>query len=306
MNWKVFLAYTLAVILWASAFPGIRAALESYGPFHLALLRMLIGALGLLIFAVSIRMRLPDKKDLPIILLLGFLGFSVYHTFLSIGELTVDAGTASLLVSTTPLLSAILAGVFLKEKFNRWGWIGSFIAFSGVVLITFGVGGEFRLEIGVLIILIAALGESFYFVFQSSYLKKYGFLPFTTYTILAGTLFMLLFSPGLWTAVQCASVENTITVIYLGLLPTVVPYFAIAYATSVNGASEATSTLYLTPALSIIIAWVWLGEIPTIVSIIGGILTLIGVAFTTIKGTRQDTEKRHPTSTDKEYHYSNS
>ncbi|WP_227002819.1 DMT family transporter [Salicibibacter kimchii] len=294
LQWKVFLAYALAVILWASAFPGIRAGLESYGPLHLALLRMLIGALGLLVFAISVRMKLPDKKDLPIIFLLGFLGFSVYHTFLSIGEMTVDAGTASLLVSTTPLLSAILAGVFLKEKFNRWGWIGSFVAFSGVALITFGMGGEFRLEIGALIILLAALGESFYFVFQSSYLKKYGFLPFTTYTILAGTLFMLIFSPGLWTAVQNASIESTITVIYLGLLPTVVPYFAIAYATSVNGASEATSTLYLTPVLSIIIAWIWLGEVPTVISIIGGALTLIGVSFTTIKGAKQDVEERPP------------
>src|SRR5690625_3026095 len=170
MNTKIFIAYSLAVILWGSAFPGIRVALESYTPFHLSLLRMVIATLALLIFAITVKMRIPEKKDIPIILLLGFLGFSIYHTFLNIGERTVDAGTASLLVSTTPLLSALLAAFFLKEKFNRFGWIGSFIAFMGVALISIESGGNFSFSIewGALRILLGALGERFYFVFESS------------------------------------------------------------------------------------------------------------------------------------------
>ncbi|UOR12890.1 EamA family transporter [Halobacillus amylolyticus] len=82
------------------------------------------------------------------------------------------------MISTTPLLSALLAALFLKEKFNRFGWIGSFTSFMGVAFISIESGGEFSIELGALMILLGALGESFYFVFQSSYLKKYGFLPF--------------------------------------------------------------------------------------------------------------------------------
>lgn len=277
MDFRILLAYGLAVILWGSAFPGIRVALESYSPFHLALLRMATASIVLLFIAAKMKIRLPALKDIPAILVLGGLGFSVYHTFLSIGEKTVEAGTASLLIALVPLLSALLAAIFLKEEFGVSGWLGSLIAFSGVVLISLS-SGEFKIEWGVLIILAGALGEAFYFVFQSSYLQKYGFLPFTFYTIFAGTLFMLPFSGGLWNAVQQASPESTWTVIYLGLFPTVIPYFAVAYATSKQGASEATSFLYLVPAMAILISWIWLGELPTPLSIIGGILALIGVA----------------------------
>ncbi|CQR46616.1 putative inner membrane transporter YedA [Paraliobacillus sp. PM-2] len=290
MNMKVFISYILTIFLWGSAFPAIRVALESYNSFHLAFLRMFIASLALLVFAFIMKMRIPDKKDIPIILLLGFLGFSVYHTFLNLGERTVDAGTASLLVSTTPILSALLAAVFLKDRFNRYGWVGSSIAFFGVILITLGTGGGFSIEWGVFLILISAFGESFYFVFQSFYLKKYGFLPFTTYTILAGTLFMFPFSGGLWTTIQQASVESTLVVTYLGLFPTLIPYFAIAYVTAKQGASEATSSLYLTPVVAILISWLWLEEIPTLLSIFGGTLALIGVSLTTIHPKKKEKE----------------
>ncbi len=80
-------------------------------------------------------------KDIPAILILGFLGFAVYHTCLSIGEQSVDAGTASLVVSLTPLFSALIAMLVLKETLNRYGWIGSFIAFLGVMVITLGESG---------------------------------------------------------------------------------------------------------------------------------------------------------------------
>ncbi|MDF9759734.1 drug/metabolite transporter (DMT)-like permease [Peribacillus simplex] len=180
MKWKVFLANSLLIILWGSAFPGIKVGLQSYSPEHLSILRLLIGAIGLIIFATIKKISLPDLKDVPIILLLGFLGFAVYHTALSFGETSVNAGAASLLVSTTPIFSAILATVFLKENFSKAGWIGSITAFLGVAMISLGMGGSVTaFALGALLILIAALSESFYFVFQTNYLKKYGFLPFT-------------------------------------------------------------------------------------------------------------------------------
>lgn len=75
-------------------------------------------------------------------------------------------------------------------------------------------------------------------------------------------------------------IEVTLSIIYLGVFPTVLPYITLAYITSHSSASEATSSLYLTPVAACIIAWIWLGEVPTFVSIVGGVITILGVIIT--------------------------
>ena len=136
----IMLSYCLMIGFWASAFPGIRVGLEDYTPQHLTLLRLLSGSSALILLAAAVRMRLPEAKDIPIILLLGFLGFSAYHTLLNQGEETVSAGMASLLVTTTPIFSALLARLFFAERFGAAKWLGSGIRFLGVMLISLGVG----------------------------------------------------------------------------------------------------------------------------------------------------------------------
>ncbi|WP_088102968.1 DMT family transporter [Halalkalibacter urbisdiaboli] len=284
MNWRVFTAYSVTIILWGSAFPGIKLGLESFSAEHLSALRLFIGAFALIIFAIIKKIQFPDIRDVPVIFLLGFLGFTVYHTALSFGENDVTAGAASLLVTMTPIFSAILATVFLKEKYSKIGWLGSIIALLGVAMISFGMEGPISvLAVGALLILIAALGESFYFVFQTKYLEKYGFLPFTVYTIVAGSLFMVFFLPGTVAEISDASVSDISAIVYLGLFPTVIPYFALAYVTSKVGASEATSSLYLTPVVALLISWLILSEIPTLLALVGGALTLIGVSLSSLK-----------------------
>ncbi|PID21554.1 EamA family transporter [Sporosarcina sp. P3] len=283
-RFKLISAHILTIVLWASAFPGIRAALTTYSPAHLSLLRLLVGSVVLLIVAVILRIRLPEMKDIPVIFLLGFLGFSVYQVALNYGEQTISAGVASLLVSTTPIFTAFLALAFFRERFGFQGWMGALISFIGVACISLGGATEsFSFDRGIVIILVASLSESIYFVFQQSYLKKYGFVAFTMYTIWAGTLFMLLFTPGLGLAIMQAPIDTTMVVVYLGIFPTVIPYFTLAYITSRTGASEATSSLYLTPAFAFMIAWIWLDELPTSFAIIGGVLTLLGVFVSNIK-----------------------
>lgn len=284
LDLKIISAHFITIIIWASAFPGIRVALMAYSPEHISLLRLLIGSFVLIIIAVIRKTPLPELKDIPIILLLGFLGFTVYQVALNYGEQTISAGVASLLVSTTPIITAFLAVFFYREKLSLWGWVGSLVGFCGVAFISIGGSSEsFTFNTGIVIVLVASLSESIYFVFQHRYLEKYGAIPFTMYAIWSGTIFMLLFSPGLSKAIMDAPLNATLVILYLGIFPTIIPYFTLAYVTSRTGAAEATSTLYLTTVFTFLIAWIWLGEVPHFSAITGGLITLIGVFIANIK-----------------------
>ncbi|WP_318581683.1 DMT family transporter [Bacillus paranthracis] len=285
---RIICAHAFTILIWGSAFPAIRMGLESYTPEHLTLLRLLIASAILLLFSFIYKLRLPDLKDIPAIFIFGALGFTFYHIALNYGEKTVNAGSASLIVSVTPIVTAIFASVFMNEKMKLNGWIGGVISFIGIAFISFSQGDAIQLNSGTLFILLAAISESLFFVFQSSYLKKYGFLPFTIYTILSSTVCMLIFLPGMYQEILAAPLEVNLSVIYLGVFPTVLPYIALAYIISRAGASEATSSLYLTPITACFVAWIWLGEVPTLVSIIGGGITILGIVIAHIPVLRKE------------------
>ncbi len=241
-----------------------------------------------MLFSFIYKLRLPDLKDIPAFFIFGALGFTIYHIALNYGEKTVNAGSASLIISVTPIVTAIFASVFLNEKMKLNGWIGGVMSFAGIALISFSQGDAIQLNSGGLFILLAAISESLFFVFQTSYLKKYGFLPFTIYTIFSSTVCMLIFLPGVYQEILAAPLEVNLSVIYLGVFPTVLPYIALAYIISRAGASEATSSLYLTPITACFIAWIWLGEVPTLVSIIGGGITILGIVIAHIPVLRKE------------------
>jgi drug/metabolite transporter (DMT)-like permease len=263
------------VFFWASAYAGIRAVMDAYGPGQVALARLLVASVVLGLYAAAFRM--PEKGDLPAIALSGLLAFAVYHVALNYGEVTVGAGAAGVLIATAPVFTALLAAVFLGERLRPLGWVGMAVSFAGVALISLDEGGGFALDSGSFLILISAVCVSIYFVFQKPYLRKYGALAFTTYAICAGTLFALPFLPGLASQVLTAPTSTTLTLVYLGLFPTALAYVTYAYAMSRMDASVAVSFLYLIPVLAYLIAWAWLGEMPTVLAVVGGSIALAGV-----------------------------
>jgi len=281
---KTALALTITLFLWASAFAGIRAGLKSYEPGHLALLRFLVASAFLVIYGSYKKVKLPEKKDLPMILLIGFLSVTVYHALLSYGEVTVTAGAASLLIASGPIFTALLASSILGEKLKMWGWIGIFISFFGVALISLGEGGGISFDPRAILILIAAFSTSLSFVLQKPYLKKYKFVDLTAYTIWGGTLFLLVFLPGFINDIRTASIDSTLSIIYLGIFPAGIAYLTWTYALAKMPVSILTSFLAISPFLSIIIAWLWLGEIPGSISIIGGLFAIFGVMLVNMKG----------------------
>jgi drug/metabolite transporter (DMT)-like permease len=288
---RVVIAIVVSLILWSSAFAAIRVGLKSFGPGELALFRFSIASVALFVYSLITRQPLPRIRDLPMMLLLGFLGFFIYHVGLNAGEVVVPAGSASFIISSVPVFSTLIAFVFLKERLTFLGWMGVLISFCGVALTSLGSGAGFKLEPAALFIVCAAIGESIYFVLQKPFYSRFSGLQLTTYTIWAGTFCMLVFLPGLARQVHTASLNATLAAVYLGIFPAATVYVLWAYALSKVNVSRVTSSLNLQPVLSLAIALLLLGEMPTMVALAGGAITIAGVIVLNTIGKGRRTER---------------
>jgi drug/metabolite transporter (DMT)-like permease len=229
-------------------------------------------------------MPVPRLRDLPGIALAGLLGIAVYNLALTKGEQYATAGVASLIVASAPIVTALLAMFYLGEKLSAWGWAGMGTCFLGVAVIALTSGGGLSFEPGALVLLIAPLAQGIFFAIQKPFLRRYTAFQFTAYAIWAGTLALLPFSGGLLEAARSAPVEATLAVVYMGVLPGALAFVTWAYALARTPASTAASFLYLVPASANIIGWAWLGEVPHLPALLGGVLVLAGVIVVNRRG----------------------
>ncbi|GAA3403748.1 DMT family transporter [Pseudarthrobacter polychromogenes] len=283
-------AMVVTVVLWASAFVGIRAIGPHFSPGSLTLGRLAIAAvvLSLLVLPQLLRTRLlPRGREWWPILAYGVMWFGGYNVALNAAEHVLDAGTSALLINVNPILVAIMAGIFLKEGFPRWLIIGSLVAFAGVALIAFGSAqpsapgeGATTDVAGVLLCLLAAVLAAVSVIIQKPVLRKFPAAQATWFGILVGALCCLPFAGQLVSEVQAAPPQATWGLVYLGIFPTAIAFTTWAYALSLVDAGKLAATTYLVPGTTILISWVLLGEVPALLGLVGGLVCLVGVALT--------------------------
>ena len=175
----------------------------------------------------------------------------------------------------------------LGEHLRVWGWIGIAVRCGGIALITLSQNASFHLDLWTLLVLLVAVAQSIYSVGQKPLLTRYTALECTAYAVWAGTLSLFIFSPGLLEEFRVAPLHATLAATYLGIFPGALGYVSWAYALSRLPASTAASFLYLIPIVASGIAWVWLGEVPTLFALVGGAFVLAGVILVNTRGRRR-------------------
>lgn len=276
---RALVAATTTVLLWASAFVAIRSAGHHYAPGALALGRLLTGSATLGVILAIRRQGLPPRRAWPGIVMSGVLWFGGYMVALNWGEQIVDAGTAALVVKVGPILVAVIGGWLLREGFSRRLFLGLAISFTGAAVVglsTSGGGGASVLGVG--LCLVAAASYACGVVGQKPALRHATALQVTGYGCFVGTLCCLPFAGRLWSDATSAPVSATLSVAYLGVLPTAVAFTTWAYALARTSAGRMGATTYAVPTVVVVLSWLLLGEVPGWLTLVGGVVCLAGVA----------------------------
>lgn len=274
-------AALVTVVLWASAYVGIRAAAVDLSAGSIALARLLVGIVALGVFVVTKPVPRPGRREVALIVAIGVAWFAGYNVVLNEAERLVDAGTAAMLVAIGPIFIALFAGLFLGEGFPRRLLIGCAIAFAGTVIIGIATSSDAAASsstpLGIALCLVAALLYAAGVTLQKPVLRNVSPLHVTWFACIVGAVACLPFLPTLVGEVGSARLENLAWVVFLGIFPTSIGFTTWAFALSRMPAGRAGALTYLIPPTAIVISALLLGEAPPPIAILGGLLCIFGV-----------------------------
>ena len=286
------------VVFWGLAFVAIKQALAHMSWITLTFLRLATADaffLAHLIRSRQIRTP-PPRKDLPMMLLLAFFGFTGYHLFLNLGETdpSVTAGTAALIIASAPAFIAVFAIPLLKERLRTLQLVGIVLAFIGLAVMIFLARPEsvyqFRASEGALAVVPPAIFTALYSVLGKNYLRRYPPFTFVAWTLLLGTLLLvplvLATSGGLLGDLATMGVAGWMPVLYLGVFLTFVGYGIWFRALARLPAASAGAYIYASTLVAVLGGIEILGETISLATLVGGGMVIVGVVLAQHLGKR--------------------
>jgi drug/metabolite transporter (DMT)-like permease len=277
------LGQLVVVGLWASTFIVTKAAFAEIAPLAFTFVRFaLMTALAFAVLAARGRSWRVRRADLPRFLMAGLAGYTFYQLGFVLGLERTSPFASSLLIAMVPLFTMLLLAL-RGERTPARGWSGLALALIGVTIFLadqLGRGADGSL-LGDALSVGAAISFALYGVVNRPLARDYPPETYTAYTLLAGSLpLMLIATPSAlaqdWGAV---SALGWLAIVYMVVLPVYVAYMIWNWAIARRGAAAATSFSLLVPIASgSLSAWLF-GEQFGALKLLGAALVLAGLAI---------------------------
>jgi len=274
-NPHIFAIFT--ILLWSSGFVFTRLALRYFTPLSLGFLRYLFASVPLVIFAILIKLKLPDMRDIKWFILAGFFGFFFYMVTFNIGSVTVSASTCSLIIATSPVITTLLARMIYREKLRIIQYIAIIIEFAGVAVLTL-LNGIFSVSTGLAWLILASVSLSIYNLLQRKLIKIYSSVQAAIFSIWPGSLMLMIFIPFSITEIKTAPAIQIVYLIILGVFASAIAFITWTHALSkAENVSTVTNYMFITPFSVTLLGFFLANETPDFATITGGAIIMIGM-----------------------------
>lgn len=276
-------ALLLMVIIWGVNFPIAKSALSELSPLSFNALRYPLAAVVVLI-AMQIRggFRWPVAGDRMRVVMLAILGNVCYQLFFIFGLNNTRAGTASLLLAATPILTALLSAALGHERITTRAWFGVGATFAGIALVV--MYGEAETNgtaslLGDALMLGASCSWALYTVGSRDLIARYGAVQFTAWTLWIGATGLTLIGipDVLRTDLRGISAGAWFGVVYAGALSIGLAYLIWYHGVSQIGNTRTATYANLVPVVALTAAWLQLGEVPLPGQIFGAAVIIAGI-----------------------------
>jgi len=275
-----------AMFIWGSSFIALKAAMVDLGEYTVIFIRMAAASLCFIFFIKRFLKYDFTKRDIQLILLLGFFEPCLYFVFEAKALLYTSASQAGMITSLMPLMTAMAAGYFLKEIISRQLLFGSVVAMIGVVWLSVQATTTESAPNPMLgnFLEFCAMACATGYTLVARYLsEKFSALFITAIQAFIGFVFFLpFFIFELSTKEMTFSVEAVSWSIYLGIVVTLLGYGLFNFALTKIEASRAAMFVNLIPIFTLILAFLILGEKLTTTELVASATILFGVIISQI------------------------
>ena len=285
MNSKTtaLLALAFAILTWGVSPALVRSLSLATGPADSIVIRLCSVAIICLPILAFTGWRI-DRADIGKLLLTGSVGMFGYFLGTIFGFARVSAGIGGIIISTQPMMIALMAAALGTEKLSASVIVGMVISFAGSLFLFSGDAGAAQstsdLIIGGLMIFTCGIAWAIYVIFSKPLVEKYGTLKITAWSLFLCAPPALIFaSSSTWGAVANMRAEDWQALFFLSVIATFVALIAWNFASGQLRSSTMGASLYLVPVLAVAAGWLVLSEKVTLTTLISGFLILAGVAI---------------------------